>query len=153
MLDLNVLRSQPGTIRDRSFAGFSIPYVVGASAANVVPGTVRSPSADLLCVLDRNRAVRRTSPITRTIGKSGKRGTGSWRRSGSWRFWSGDWTACRATASPVDSTTRIQTDLLPIDYVHGNNRQIDVQSAFSRLSLGSHSTFPDTCMLPLPTGL
>ena len=51
-----------------SVAGFSLPSVVGAAAANVMPGPGRFPSADLSGVLDRNGAVRRTRASTRIIG-------------------------------------------------------------------------------------
>lgn len=40
-----------------SVAGFSLSSVVGASAATVMPGPKRFPSADLLRVLDRNATI------------------------------------------------------------------------------------------------
>ena len=51
-----------------SVARLSLPSVVGAAAANVMPGPGRFPSANLRGVLDRNRAVRQTRPTTRIIG-------------------------------------------------------------------------------------
>ena len=51
-----------------SVAGLSLPSVVGASAANIVPGPGRFPSADLSGVLERNSWVRRTAGDTRIIG-------------------------------------------------------------------------------------
>ena len=45
---------------DVSVAGFSLPSVVGAGAANFMPGPKRFPSADLTCVLDRDETMRQT---------------------------------------------------------------------------------------------
>ena len=63
VLDLNVLRSE----KERS----GICPSPGSSSvrgrrvsANVMPGPRRFPSADLTCVLDRDKAMRRTRPAT-----------------------------------------------------------------------------------------
>ena len=46
-----------------SVAGFSLPSVAGAPAANVMLGPGRFPSADLNGVLDRKEAIRQTSVL------------------------------------------------------------------------------------------
>ena len=61
------------SIPEVSVARLSLPSVVGAAAANVMPGPRRYPSANLAGVLERDHSVRRQGPPRASSGTASRR--------------------------------------------------------------------------------